>query len=91
MVNVQTSFKVSVQLDMSVLIVGVFYPPVAHSILLISGELFGALRGRLYDSNKRLVMEALSTIGGVASAMGVAVEKASKVLYSPQLIKLYMF
>lgn len=33
----------------------------------------------MYDSNKKLVMEALSTIGGVASAMGPAVEKASKV------------
>ncbi|GMH05428.1 hypothetical protein Nepgr_007268 [Nepenthes gracilis] len=43
-----------------------------------TGELFGALRGRLYDSNKKLVMEALSTIGGVASAMGPSVEKSSK-------------
>ncbi|CAO2823819.1 unnamed protein product [Amaranthus hypochondriacus] len=50
-----------------------------------TGELFGALRGRLYDSNKRLVMEALSTIGGVASAMGVAVEKASKGILSDVL------
>lgn len=43
------------------------------------GELFGALRGRLLDSNKNLVMQTLTTIGGVASAMGPAVEKASKV------------
>lgn len=43
------------------------------------GELFGALRGRLYDSNKNLVMTTLTTIGGVASAMGSAVEKSSKV------------
>ena len=42
-------------------------------------ELFGALRGRLYDSNKNLIMATLSTIGGIASAMGPAVEKASKV------------
>ncbi|XP_022721245.1 protein MOR1-like isoform X3 [Durio zibethinus] len=42
------------------------------------GELFGALRGRLYDSNKNLVMATLITIGGVASAVGPAVEKASK-------------
>lgn len=42
-------------------------------------ELFGALRGRLYDSNKNLIMATLSTIGSIASAMGSAVEKASKV------------
>lgn len=42
-------------------------------------ELFGALRGRLYDSNKNLIMATLSTLGGVASAMGPAVEKSSKV------------
>lgn len=43
------------------------------------GELFGGLRGRLLDSNKNLVMQTLTTIGGVASAMGPTVEKASKV------------
>ncbi|XWS20791.1 hypothetical protein CRYUN_Cryun31cG0132900 [Craigia yunnanensis] len=43
-----------------------------------TGELFGALRGRLYDTNKNLVMATLTTIGGVASALGPAVEKASK-------------
>uniref|UniRef100_A0A6N2KKN8 VHS domain-containing protein n=1 Tax=Salix viminalis TaxID=40686 RepID=A0A6N2KKN8_SALVM len=43
-----------------------------------TGELFGALRGRLYDSNKNLIMTALTTIGGIASAMGPAVEKSSK-------------
>lgn len=42
-------------------------------------ELFGSLRGRLYDSNKNLVMATMSTIGGIASAMGPAVEKSSKV------------
>ncbi|XP_047310498.1 protein MOR1 [Impatiens glandulifera] len=47
-----------------------------------TGELFGALRGRLNDSNKNLVMATLSTIGGVASAMGPAVEKASKGILS---------
>ncbi|KAJ8426686.1 hypothetical protein Cgig2_018777 [Carnegiea gigantea] len=50
-----------------------------------TGELFGALRGRLYDSNKKLVMEALSTIGSVASAMGPPVEKASKGILSDVL------
>ncbi|KAK1368575.1 Microtubule organization protein [Heracleum sosnowskyi] len=45
-------------------------------------ELFGALRGRLYDSNKNLIMATLSTIGGIASAMGSAVEKASKGILS---------
>nr|GMD09039.1 Protein MOR1 [Ipomoea batatas] len=43
-----------------------------------TGELFGALRGRLLDSNKNLVMATLSTFGSVASAMGPAVEKSSK-------------
>lgn len=43
-------------------------------------ELFGALRGRLYDSNKNLVTQTLSTVGAVALAMGPAVEKASKVV-----------
>lgn len=42
-------------------------------------ELFGALRGRLYDSNKNLVMATLNTVGSVAYAMGPAVEKSSKV------------
>ena len=45
-------------------------------------ELFGALRGRLYDSNKNLVMATLSTVGAIASAMGPAVEKSSKVVCS---------
>ncbi|XP_008804673.2 protein MOR1-like isoform X2 [Phoenix dactylifera] len=43
-----------------------------------TGELFAALRGRLCDSNKNLVMATLSTIGGLASAMGPPVEKSSK-------------
>ncbi|CAN1166552.1 Protein MOR1 [Linum perenne] len=47
-----------------------------------TGDLFGALRGRLYDSNKNLIMAALTTLGGVASAMGPAVEKASKGILS---------
>ncbi|TKY51634.1 MOR1 protein [Spatholobus suberectus] len=47
-----------------------------------TGELFGALRGRLIDSNKNIVMATLTTIGNVASAMGQAVEKASKGILS---------
>ncbi|XP_038695975.1 protein MOR1-like [Tripterygium wilfordii] len=47
-----------------------------------TGELFGALRGRLYDSNKNLIMVALTTIGVMASAMGTAVEKSSKGILS---------
>ncbi|PON60374.1 Coatomer beta subunit [Parasponia andersonii] len=43
-----------------------------------TAELFGALRGRLCDSNKNLVMATLTSIGNVASAMGPAVEKSSK-------------
>ncbi|KAF9625867.1 hypothetical protein IFM89_027644 [Coptis chinensis] len=40
-------------------------------------ELFGDLRGRLYDNNKNLVMATL-VVGGVASAMGPMVEKSTK-------------
>ncbi|KAL2473261.1 Protein MOR1 [Forsythia ovata] len=47
-----------------------------------TGELFGALRNRLHDSNKNLIMATLSTIGGLASAMGPAVEKSSKGILS---------
>ncbi|XP_045825413.1 protein MOR1-like isoform X3 [Trifolium pratense] len=43
-----------------------------------TGDLFGAPRGRLNDSNKNQVMATLTTIGNVASAMRQAVEKSSK-------------
>lgn len=51
--------------------------------VLILGELFGALKGRLYDSNKNLIMATLNAIGSVASAMGPPVEKSSKVIILP--------
>ncbi|AET01913.2 microtubule organization protein [Medicago truncatula] len=47
-----------------------------------TGELFGSLRGRLYDSNKNVVLATLTTIGNLASAMGQAVEKSSKSIVS---------
>ncbi|KAL3851295.1 hypothetical protein ACJIZ3_013177 [Penstemon smallii] len=47
-----------------------------------TGELFGALRSRLHDSNKNLIMATLSIIGALASAMGQAVEKSSKGILS---------
>lgn len=47
--------------------------------VFFSVELFGALRGRLYDSNKNLIMATLASISGLAYAMGPAVEKSSKV------------
>lgn len=52
----------------------------AHKRIQPTGtaDLFTALRGRLNDSNKNLVMATLSTIGGLASAMGPSVEKSSK-------------
>ncbi|KAJ1285939.1 hypothetical protein BS78_03G315500 [Paspalum vaginatum] len=52
----------------------------AHKRIQPTGtaELFTALRGRLYDSNKNLVMATLSTIGGLATAMGPSAEKSSK-------------
>ncbi|KAK1306094.1 Protein MOR1 [Acorus calamus] len=50
-----------------------------------TGELLGALRGRLYDTNKNLVMATLATIGAIASAMGPSVEKSSKGILSDML------
>lgn len=47
-----------------------------------TGELFGALRARLNDSNKNIVMATLTTIGIIALAVGPAVEKASKGILS---------
>ncbi|CAA0825263.1 Protein MOR1 [Striga hermonthica] len=47
-----------------------------------TGELFGALRSRLHDSNKNLIIATLNTIGALASAMGQPVEKASKGILS---------
>ncbi|XP_064993892.1 protein MOR1-like isoform X2 [Musa acuminata AAA Group] len=56
----------------------------AHKRIQPAGtvELFGALRGRLYDSNKNLVMATLTVIGSLASAMGSPVEKSSKGILS---------
>ncbi|KAG0468134.1 hypothetical protein HPP92_017462 [Vanilla planifolia] len=42
---------------------------------------FHISKGRLCDSNKNLVMATLATLGGIASAMGPAVEKSSKVIF----------
>uniref|UniRef100_A0ACD5WGL6 Uncharacterized protein n=1 Tax=Avena sativa TaxID=4498 RepID=A0ACD5WGL6_AVESA len=50
-----------------------------------TADLFTALRGRLNDSNKNLVMATLSTIGGLASAMGPSVEKSSKGILADML------
>ncbi|VFQ87609.1 unnamed protein product [Cuscuta campestris] len=47
-----------------------------------TGELFGALWCRLYDSNKNIIMSTLSTVGAVASSMGPAVEKSCKGILS---------
>ncbi|CAH1435950.1 unnamed protein product [Lactuca virosa] len=51
-------------------------------------ELFGALRARLYHSNKNLIITTLTCISGLASAMGAAVEKSSKVhlIYLPSTL-----
>uniref|UniRef100_A0A7N1A6B8 TOG domain-containing protein n=1 Tax=Kalanchoe fedtschenkoi TaxID=63787 RepID=A0A7N1A6B8_KALFE len=43
-----------------------------------TAELLGALRGRLNDSNKNLVMATLNTFGLMASAMGPPFDKATK-------------
>ncbi|XP_051126055.1 protein MOR1 [Andrographis paniculata] len=50
-----------------------------------TGELLGALRGRLHDSNKNLIMATLSTVGALASAMGQPIEKTSKGILSDVL------
>lgn len=50
-----------------------------------TGELFVALRARLFDSNKNLVMSTLTAIGNIATAMGPAVEKTSKGILSDVL------
>ncbi|KAL0398629.1 UNVERIFIED_CONTAM: protein MOR1 [Sesamum radiatum] len=50
-----------------------------------TGELFGALKSRLHDSNKNLIIATLSTIGALASAIGPPVEKSSKGLLSDVL------
>ncbi|KAL1560195.1 Protein MICROTUBULE ORGANIZATION 1, variant 2 [Salvia divinorum] len=50
-----------------------------------TGDLFGALKGRLHDSNKNLIIATLSTIGALASAMGQPVEKSSKGILSDVL------
>ncbi|PKA51818.1 Protein MOR1 [Apostasia shenzhenica] len=59
----------------------------AHKRIQPAGtvELLAALRGRLGDSNKNLVMVTLTTIGGIASAMGPAIEKSSKGILSDVL------
>ncbi|KAJ8510590.1 hypothetical protein OPV22_001024 [Ensete ventricosum] len=59
----------------------------AHKRIQPAGtvELFGALRGRLYDSNKNLIMATLATLGVLASAMGPPVEKCSKGILSDVL------
>ncbi|KAG6383714.1 hypothetical protein SASPL_156515 [Salvia splendens] len=41
-------------------------------------DLFGALKGRLHDSNKNLIITTLSTIGALGTAMGQPLEKSSK-------------
>ncbi|CAM6047665.1 unnamed protein product [Sphagnum compactum] len=43
-----------------------------------TGELFMALKARLYDSNKNLVTVTLGTLGFMAAAMGPAIDKHSK-------------
>lgn len=47
-----------------------------------TADLFGALRARLFDTNKNLVTTTLTTIGNIASAMGPAVDKSSKGILS---------
>lgn len=46
---------------------------------VLAGELFSALKGRLSDPNKNLIMLAITTTGNVASAMGAPADKSSKV------------
>lgn len=73
------SFLVPYALQILLVFISYF---VDQSCMSLSAELFGALRGRLSDSNKNLVMSTLTCVGNVATAMGPAVEKASKVVDS---------
>lgn len=50
-----------------------------------TGELIGALKGRLSDSNKNLVIMTLATLGKVAQAMGPGFEKSFKVIHADVL------
>jgi cytoskeleton-associated protein 5 len=52
------------------------------------GDLISALKGRLNDSNKNLVMQTLDIIGTIAVAMGPPFERVSKILLSPILANL---
>ncbi|GKB56536.1 protein MOR1, partial [Tanacetum coccineum] len=45
-------------------------------------ELFRALGARLYDSNQNLIMATLTSISGLPSAMGPAIQKSSKGIVS---------
>lgn len=55
-----------------------------------SGELFAQLKPRLSDSNKNLIIQAVSTSGNLAAAMGPPADKSSKVTqsYWPTLTQL---
>lgn len=44
-----------------------------------TGELFSALKGRLSDPNKNLILLAVTITANVASAMGPPADKSSKV------------
>ncbi|KAL3680081.1 hypothetical protein R1sor_023037 [Riccia sorocarpa] len=50
-----------------------------------TGELIGALKGRLADSNKNLVIMTLASFGKVAQAMGPGFEKCFKVVFADVL------
>ena len=46
--------------------------------VFVTGEMFGALKGRLTDPNKNLIVLTMTTIATLATAMGPAVDKASR-------------
>ncbi|GJT29198.1 protein MOR1 [Tanacetum coccineum] len=50
--------------------------------VILSVELFRALRARLYDSNQNLIMATLTSISGLESSMGPVIEKSSKGIVS---------
>lgn len=43
------------------------------------GDLFGALKGRLNDSNKNLVVSTLTVLASLAAALGPGADKTNKV------------
>lgn len=49
------------------------------------GELFSGLKARMADSNKNLVVQALSLVGKLAKAMGKGINRSGSIVLAPAL------